>query len=118
QLRLAFDDFDYRRALDAAFLQNSREHRGLEDAEADIEPDRDHDDREPERDAPSPCEKLIARDGAESQHREVGKEQPGGAAPLRPRGNETGVGSRPFHRHQCRAAPFAADAETLNKAYG
>src|SRR5580692_7748145 len=26
-----------------------------------------------------------------------------------------GVGSRPFHRDQCGAAPFAADAETLNK---
>ena len=27
-----------------------------------------------------------------------------------------GVGSRPFHRDQGRAAPFAADAETLDKA--
>jgi hypothetical protein len=40
--------------------------------------------------------------------------------PSRPGSDETamGVGSRPFHRHQGRAASFAADAVTLNKADG
>jgi len=101
-LRLSFDYFDHRRAFDAAFFQNLPENRRLKYAEPDVEADPDHDDREPERDAPTPCQELITRDRAESQHREVGEEQSGRVAPLGPGRNETamGVGARPFHGHQ------------------
>jgi len=46
--------------LDAAFLEDSRENRRLENAESDIEPNPDHDDREPEWDSPAPAEELVA----------------------------------------------------------
>src|ERR1700730_13943424 len=46
------------------------------------------------------------------------RKQPGRRAKLRPGGNKTpiGVGPRPFHRQQYRAAPFAADPDTLDEA--
>src|SRR5207247_9554192 len=66
---------------------------GLEDAEANVEADPDHDDREPERHAPSPVEKLVARYRAESQHRQIRQKQPGRAAPLRPGGDKAAMRS-------------------------
>ena len=59
-----------------------------------------------------------AGDRAERQHRQIRQEQPGRHAELRPRGDKAamGVGPRPFHRHQHRAAPFAADPDPLHGA--
>ena len=61
---------------------------------------------------------CIAGDGAERQHREIGQEQPGRHAELRPGGDEAAmlVAARPLHRQQHRAAPFAADADALQEA--
>ena len=53
-----------------------------------------------------------------SEHREVGQEQSGRHAELRPGRDEAAmlVGPRPFHRQQHRAAPLAADADALDEA--
>src|SRR5262245_49293160 len=53
-LRLALDHFDRRRARNPLLRDNTREHRGLENTEPDIESYPDHDDAEQERDAPTP----------------------------------------------------------------
>ena len=55
---------------------------------------------------------------AERQRRQIRQEQPGRHAELRPRGNKAAmmVGSRPLHRQQHRAAPLAADPDTLDEA--
>ena len=60
----------------------------------------------------------LAGDLAERQHREVGEEQPGGHAELRPRGDEAAIGIAlgPFHGQQHRAAPLAADPDALDEA--
>ena len=54
---------------------------------------------------------------AEGQHCQVRQEQPGGRAELRPGGDEPAVfiATRPFHRQQDRAAPFAADPNPLDQ---
>src|SRR5262249_51926909 len=61
---------------------------------------------------------LVAGDGAEGQYRDVGQQQAGRPAELRPRRDEAAmlVGPRPLHRQQHRAAPFAADADALDEA--
>jgi hypothetical protein len=82
-------------------------------------PSRIHkDDRERERDAPAPRQEFVARPGAERKDREIRQQQPARHAELRPRGHQTAltVGTRPFHREQHRAAPFAADADALDHA--
>src|SRR5260370_7581423 len=49
---------------------------------------------------------------------QVSQEQSGRPAELRPGGEKAAifVGSRPFHRQQYRAAPFAADPDPLDQA--
>jgi len=79
-----FNHFDHRDAFDAVLAHQSRKDRGLENAEANVEADPDHNDAQPERHAPSPVEKLFARNRAESEHRQVRQEQSSRAAPLRP----------------------------------
>src|SRR5262249_36007634 len=107
-----------RGALDLFFFDNALEDRSFEDAEADPQADPDHHDRDQERDAPAPDEELIAGNLAEDQHGEVGEEQAGGPAELRPGRDEAAVlvRARPFHREEDRAAPFAADADALDEA--
>src|ERR1700746_1734670 len=63
---------------------------------------------------------MVPRNRAEGEYGEIGKEQSGRAAPLRPGRDETamGVGFRPLHCHQSRTAPLAPDADTLNKSDG
>src|SRR6516165_7821900 len=97
---MPFQHLDDRRTLDALLLDDAGEGWGLENAEPNVESDPDHDDAEPERHAPSPVEKLVARDPAEQQHDYIGEEQPGRTAPLRPRGNKPamGISPGPFHR--------------------
>src|SRR6185437_5939334 len=116
--RLPLEHFDDRRALDLVLGDEAPEHRGFENAEADPQADGHHDDADEERDAPAPGQELIARVPAEEQHRDVGEEQAGGRAELRPRADEAAVlvGPRPFHRQQHRAAPLAADADALDQA--
>ena len=63
-------------------------------------------------------QELVAGQPAEHQHREIGEKQPRRRAELRPRRDKPAilVGSRPFHRQQHRAAPFAADPDSLDQA--
>ena len=90
---------------------------GLEDAEADPQADADQNDREGEWKTPAPNQELVARPGAERQNREVGQEQSGRHAELRPRRHQPAlaVGARPFHGQQHRSAPLPADADALQR---
>src|SRR5258708_16253296 len=115
---MALDDFEDRRALDLAFRDELGEDRRLQNAQPDIEADADQDEAQEERHAPAPGEELLARHLAEGEHREIGEEEPAGHAELRPGGDEAArmVGARPFHRHQNRTAPFAADPHAPDEA--
>ena len=117
-LGLALEHFEHRHAFDAVFGDHLLEDRGFEDAEPDPQPDPDHDDADQKRDAPAPHQELVARKPAEHQHRQIGQEEPGRRAELRPGRDEAAMlgGSRPFHGQQYRAAPFAADADPLDQA--
>ena len=61
---------------------------------------------------------AVARQRAENQHRDVGQEQTGRHAKLRPGRDEAPVlvAARPLHRHQHGAAPLAAHADPLDEA--
>ena len=63
-------------------------------------------------------QELVARDPAKHQHRDVRQQRPGRTAELRTRRDETtmSIRPRPFHRQQVPAAPFAADAHSLDEA--
>ena len=106
------------RPFDAVFGEQAPEGGGLEDPEPDIEPTATmmmlsmNGIRQPHTRNWSP---EIA---AEHEHREIRQQQSGRAPNCGHDGNETTVGvrSRPFHRQQHRAAPFAADADALDEA--
>src|SRR5580700_335510 len=117
-LRLTLDHLDDRHAFDALFRDEALECGGFENPEPDIEPDRDHNDAEQERDAPAPDQELVAGNPAEHEYREVGQQQAGGSAELRPGSDKAAmlVGACPLHRQQYRAAPFATDPDTLDEA--
>jgi len=117
--RLSAKHLDNRRARHLLLIEDALEYRRLEDAQANPHADRDHDDADPERHAPSPGQELIAGNRAEHEHHDVGDEEPGRSAPLRPGGDEAAmcVGLGPFHRDQGRATPFAADADPLDEAH-
>src|SRR5262249_31875051 len=117
-LGLALDHFENRGALNLPLSDEPREHRRLHDPQANPEPDRHQNEAQGERQAPTPREELVTRHLAEGNNREVGEEQTAGHAELRPRRDEAArmVGARPFHRQQHRAAPLAADADTLDEA--
>ena len=70
-LWLALDDFEHGDSFDPLFGDQAAKDRRLEDTEPDVEPDRDHDDAQHERDAPAPDEELVARDRAEYEHRQI-----------------------------------------------
>src|SRR5215472_7743169 len=78
------EHLDDRRAFDLVLGKDALEHRGLEDAETDPQPDGHHDNAHEERDAPAPGQELIARVPTEEQHGDVGEEQSGRRAELRP----------------------------------
>src|SRR6202040_2426790 len=103
------------RARHRLLIEDALDHRRFEDAEADPQPDSDHDDADPERHAPAPVQKLIAGNRAEYEDGDIRDEQSGRSTPLRPRGDEAAMGIclRPLHRDQGRAAPLAADGSTL-----
>ncbi len=113
----SLDHFGDRSLLDLVLVQELLEHRRLENAEPDPQADADQDDRQRERNAPAPHGELVARPGAEAKHRQIRQEQSGRHAELRPRGDQPAlaVGARPFHRQQHRPAPFAADADALQR---
>jgi hypothetical protein len=115
---VALDDFEYRRALDFALGEEFSEDRRLENAESDIEPDPDEEEAEKERYPPAPGEELLSGHLAKREDGEVGEEKPAGHAELRPGGDEAAgmIGASPFHRHQHRAAPLAADPDPLDEA--
>ncbi len=115
---MAFDDFQDRCALDFALSEELNEDRRLENAESDIEPDPDEEKAEKERYPPAPGEELLAGHLAKREDSEVGEEKPAGHAELRRGGDEAAgmIGASPFHRHQHRAAPLAADADPLDEA--
>ena len=112
------EHFDDRRARHLLLIEDALEDRSLEDSKADPQAERNHHDADPERHAPSPVEELITRNRAEREDRDVGDEQTGRRTPLRPRGDEPAmrIGLGPLHRDQCSAAPFAANADPLDKA--
>ena len=68
--------------------------------------------RQPQVAKSAPVQALTAKD------HQIGQEQARGHAELRPRGDQSAaaVAARPLHRHQHRAAPFAADADALQHA--
>jgi hypothetical protein len=115
---VAAQHLDERLALDPLLFQDLAEHRRLQDAEPDPEADRHQHDAEQERHPPAPGGEGVPGDGAEGEHREIGEEQAGRHAPLRPGGDEATVlvGARPLHREQHRAAPLAAHADPLQEA--
>ena len=117
-LRLPFDHLEDRGFLDLLFKHELGEHRRFHDSQADPEADPDQDQTQEKGHAPAPGQELIARHRAEGEHRQIGEEQPAGYAELRPRRDEAArvVGFAPFHRHQHRPAPFAADADALDEA--
>jgi hypothetical protein len=91
--------------------------RRFQNAESDGEADADQNQTQCKRNAPAPGQKLRAGHLAEGKHREVRKKQTAGHAELRPRRDQPArvVGAGPFHRHQNRAAPLAADAYPLDE---
>src|SRR6202022_1771720 len=115
---LALEYLKHGYALDALFVEHFLEDRCFEDAEPDPQTDPDHDDADQEWNAPAPDQKLVTGKPAEDQHRQIGQEEPGRRPELRPGGDETAiaVSSRPFHRQQHRAPPFAADPDPLDQA--
>src|SRR5438067_253419 len=118
-LWLTLEHFQDRHAFDAFFVEHLLEDRGLGDAEPDPQTDSNHDNAEKERNPPSPNQELVTGPPTEEQHRQICQKQSGGPAKLRPSGEKAAifVGSRPFHRQQYRAAPFAAHADPLDQAY-
>src|SRR5262249_48263891 len=64
--------------------------------------------------------KLVARQLTERQDHEVGEEEARRSAKVRPRRDDPVIftRTRPFHRQQDRATPFAADPDTLDEAQG
>src|SRR6516225_7785428 len=74
-LWLALEDLADRRAGDALLGEHLLKDRRLENAEPDPQPNGDHDEAQPERDAPAPAEKLVARQLTERQDHKVGEEE-------------------------------------------
>src|SRR5262249_23837337 len=118
-LGLALQHLQHRYAFDALLSEYPPKYWGFEDTEPNPQPDTDHDDAEKERNSPAPNEKLVARQPAKEQHRQIREEQPRRTAELRPGRDKTTVfgGARPLHCQQYRAAPFAADPDPLDQAY-
>src|SRR3984957_6288217 len=112
------DDRQHGGTIHLALGQQFGEHRRLHDAEPDVEADADQYAAERERDPPPPGETLLTGHLTEAENREIGEEKSARNAKLRPGGDEPArlVATRPFHRHQHRTAPFAADADTLDEA--
>src|SRR5437660_8842307 len=118
-LRLTLEHFQDRHAFDSLFVEHLLKDRGLGNTKPDPQTDPNHDNAEKERNPPSPSQELVTGPPTEEQHRQICQEQSGRPAELRPGGEKAAifVGSRPFHRQQYRAAPFAADPDPLDKAY-
>src|SRR5205823_3405600 len=112
------DDGEHRGAVDLALRQQPGEYRGLQNAEPDVEPNADQNETKCERDTPAPGQELLGRHLTECEHREISEEKSAGNSELRPRRNKAAecVAARPFHRHQYRTAPFAADAHALDES--
>src|SRR5215472_1422175 len=87
-LWLPLDHLERRCPLDPLLRNDAPENRRFEDTEPDVEPDRNHDDAQQERNTPAPDQELVARDGAEHQYRHVREKQPGRSTELRPRRDE------------------------------
>src|SRR5437763_4556639 len=73
-LRMALDDFQYRRALEPALGEKLGKHRRLENAKPDIETDADEQETQQEGHTPAPCKELLARHLAESEDGEIGQQ--------------------------------------------
>ena len=72
---MAAEHLDHRRAFEAVLRGEPGEDRRFENAEPDIEADRDQHDADEERHPPSPGKELIAGDLAEGERGEVGEEE-------------------------------------------
>src|SRR5437867_3571691 len=98
-------------ALEPLLGDQLGEYRCLQDAEPDVEADADQRQAQRERDTPAPGKEMLAGHLTEGEHGEIGEEQSAGDAELRPRRDKAArvITARPFHRHQHRATPFAAD---------
>ena len=84
----------------------------------DLETDADQRQAQDERDAPAPHEELISRQRARGQDGKVGCKETGRDAELGPRRYEAAMlfDCRPFHGHQHRPTPFAADPDALDES--
>ena len=92
-------------ALERGRLQNSH---------PDNQADADEQDTQQERNTPAPRQKLIFRHAREPGEDRGREEQSSRDADLRPASIESALTRRSvLHRHQHRAAPFAADSESL-----
>src|SRR5262249_6014616 len=99
-LRLFLEHLDDRSLLDLVLIQKLLEHWRLKNAETNPQANPNQYDRECERNSPAPGGKLIPRQRAERQNRQVCKEQTSRDAKLRPGCNQPAlpVMTRPFHR--------------------
>jgi hypothetical protein len=95
------DHCQHRRALDLLLGDELPEDRRFENAEPDIEADRDEDEAKEERHAPAPGEELLARHLAEGEDGEIGEEQAALNTELRPRCDKAPmlIAAGPLHRH-------------------
>ena len=84
----------------------------------DVQAERDQDNAEQEGNAPAPRKEVLARHRAQREDRQIREKQASRYAELRPGSDESAMAIRlcPLHREKHRAAPFAADADTLNEA--
>src|SRR5215472_11188593 len=85
--RLFLKHLDNRSLLDFVLVQQLLEHGCLKNAETNPQANPNQYDRERERNSPAPGGKLIPRQSAERQNRQVREEQTSRDAELRTRGN-------------------------------
>ena len=114
---MILDHLDRRQPTDLVLLQPLGEHRGLQDAEPDVETDADQHDAEQERDPPAPRRELVVGEEPAHDVEEAGAEDQAERHPqLREAGHETAsLLVAPLHREQHRAAPLTTDGDALHQ---
>src|SRR5262249_60461152 len=110
--------FKNRRLRDSPHFFQFRENRRLKNPKPDIQPDEDQDETEKERHAPAPLQELIVcRPHRHQSYRTIREHHSCGRAKLCPACRKAApLRIGPFTGEENRAAPFAADADTLDNA--
>src|SRR6266550_2434089 len=114
---VATNDLGHGSRFDLPLVEKPLEERSLEHPQPDIQADSHQQDAEVERHPPAPGGKPFRTgDVTHDVESTVRQHQPDGDTELRPAGPETALTTMsPLHRHQHRAAPFAADADPLDE---